>query len=110
MTLAVARSLIAGDWQEFFAKKELPFWLTYQRGGGRALLQAAKSYSEKKMPLCQSTFARDYFKAGGNGAAMRILPHVIAAARTSNKQDLMSDVVRNTLITHGHPRAFLGAT
>lgn len=110
MTLSVARSIIAGGWEKFFAEKELPFWLTYERGGGGALLKAAKSCSEKKVLLWQSNFTQKYFNAGGNGAAMRILPHVIAGAKMSNIQALMLDVLKDTLITHGHPRAFLGAT
>lgn len=109
LTLSVARSIIAGDWEKFFAEKELPFWLNYERGGGGALLKAAKSCKAGFL-LWQSNYTRDYFNAGGNGAIMRILPHVIAAAKTPNTDKLMTDIVKNTLITHGHPRAFLGAT
>ena len=109
LTLSVARSIIAGNWEKFFAEKELPFWLNYERGGGGALLKAAKSY-KKGLLLWQSQYTRDYFNAGGNGATMRILPHVIASAKTSNTTKLMQDVIKDTLITHGHPRAFLGAT
>ena len=109
MTLSVARSIIAGDWEKFLAEKELPFWLNYERGGGGALLKAAKSCKAGFL-LWQSNYTRDYFNAGGNGATMRILPHVIAAAKTPNTAKLMMDVVKDTLITHGHPRAFLGAT
>ncbi|TYC83920.1 ADP-ribosylglycohydrolase family protein [Acetobacterium wieringae] len=109
MTLSVARSIIAGDWEKFLAEKELPFWLNYERGGGSALLKAAKSCKEGFL-LWQSNNTRGYFNAGGNGATMRILPHVIAAAKTFNITGLMTDVVKDTLITHGHPRAFLGAT
>ena len=36
MTLSVARSLITGNWEKFLIEKELPFWLKYERGGGRA--------------------------------------------------------------------------
>lgn len=109
LTLAVARSIIAGDWETFFAEKELPFWLNYERGGGGALLKAAKS-CEKGILLWQSQYTRDYYNAGGNGAVMRILPHVIASAKTPNTAKLIVDVMKDTLITHGHPRAFLGAT
>lgn len=109
MTLSVARSIIAGDWEKFLAEKELPFWLNYERGGGGALRKAAKSCKEGVL-LWQTKNARDYFNAGGNGATMRILPHVIAAAKTINTTALMTNVVKDTLITHGHPRAFLGAT
>lgn len=109
LTLSVARSIIAGDWEKFFAEKELPFWLNYERGGGGALLKAAKSCKEGGL-LWQSNYTRDYFNAGGNGATMRILPHIIAAADKPNTANLMMNVIRDTLITHGHPRAFLGAT
>lgn len=111
LTLSVARSIIAGDWEKFLAEKELPFWLNYERGGGGALLKAAKSYKEGFL-LWQtnSNYTRSYFNAGGNGATMRILPHVITSAKTPNTTQLMIDVVKDTLLTHGHPRAFLGAT
>lgn len=109
LTLSVARSIIAGDWEKFLAEKELPFWLNYERGGGGALLKAAKCYQDGSL-LWQSSYTRDYFNAGGNGSTMRILPHVIAAAKTPNTTKLMMDVIKDTLITHGHPRAFLGAT
>lgn len=109
LTLAMARSIIAGGWENFFAEKELPFWLNYERGGGGALLKAAKS-CEKGRLLWQSQYNKDYFNAGGNGAVMRILPHVIVSANTTDTTKLMLDVIKDTLITHGHPRAFLGAT
>ena len=109
LTLSVARSMIAGGWEKFFAEKELPFWLNYERGGGGALLRAAKSY-KGGLPPWQSRDARKYFNAGGNGAAMRILPHVIATAKTPDVAGLMREVVRDAIITHGHPRAILGAT
>lgn len=110
MVLSVARSIIAGDWEKFLVEKELPFWLNYERGGGSALLKAAKSCSENKGQLWQTNYTKGYFNAGGNGATMRILPHVIALAKTQDISVLMLDVVKDTLITHGHPRAFLGAT
>ena len=110
MMLAVARSIIIGGWEKHLAEKELPYWLQYERGGGGALLKAARSVSEKKVQLWQSNYTKDYFNAGGNGAAMRILPHVIAAKSSPDLLNLMLDVLKDTLITHGHPRAFLGAT
>ena len=58
MILSVARSIITGDWERFFAEKELPFWLNYERGGGGALLKAAKSY-KKGCPLSSSDVAVD---------------------------------------------------
>lgn len=109
MTLSVARSIIVGNWEKFLIEKELPFWLGYERGGGGALLKAAES-CKKGVLLWKSNYTRDYFNAGGNGAVMRILPHVIAATHNPSIADLMINVIKDTIITHGHPRAILGAT
>ena len=109
LTLSVARSIIVGNWEKFFSEKELVFWLKYERGGGKALLNAAKLYKDGVLPW-QSKRARDYFNAGGNGAVMRILPHVISQYKISPSTDLMSDIIKNSILTHGHPRAILGAT
>lgn len=109
MTLSVARSILVGNWEKFFTEKELPFWLNYERGGGGALLRAAKS-CQKGVRLWQSGYTKDYFNAGGNGAVMRILPHIIASAQTSNIKDVLLNVIKDAIITHGHPRAILGTT
>lgn len=110
MVLAVARSIIAGNWENFFKKKELPFWVEYERGGGKSLLRAARFYKNAKKEIWQSEFAGEYFKAGGNGAAMRVLPHIIAAEHSDGGGEYLSDVIKDCIITHGHPRALLGAT
>lgn len=109
LTLSVSRSLIAGNWEEQFSQKELPFWLTYERGGGKALLKAARCYRGGGAPWLSKN-SPDYFNAGGNGAVMRILPHVIAVGETADVKFLMTQVIRNSLFSHGHPRAVLGAT
>ena len=109
LTLSVARSIITGNWEKFFSEKELVFWLRYERGGGRALLNAAKSYESGTLPW-QSKYASDYFNAGGNGTVMRILPHVISYEKKNLLTDLMIDIIKDSIITHGHPRAILGAT
>lgn len=109
MILSVARSIIAGDWENIFFSKELPFWLEYERGGGRALKKAAMSYKKGIKPW-QTNYPHDYFSAGGNGAVMRILPHVITTAKGSNIDELMTNTIKDSIITHGHPRAILGAT
>ena len=109
MILAVARSIISEDWKKYFSTKELPFWLDYERGGGTALKRAAKAYRNNKYPWEDNT-AIDYFNAGGNGTVMRILPHVIAHAYSQSLDQLMRDVIVDSTITHGHPRAILGAT
>lgn len=109
MILSVARSIIAGDWENVFISKELPYWLGYERGGGKALLKAADA-CKKGTVLWKSNYTHDYFNAGGNGAVMRILPHVITAVNNSDSNNLMVDVIKNSIVTHGHPRAILGAT
>ena len=113
MMLSVSRSLIAGNWKKILINAELPFWLRYERGGGKALLKAANTY-KKGMSLWESgyttSYTRGYFNAGGNGAVMRILPHVIAATHKLDIAKLMIEAIEDSLITHGHPRAILGAT
>ena len=109
MIFAVARSIISGDWKKHFSTKELPFWLDYERGGGATLKRAAKAYRSNKYPWEDNT-AIDYFDAGGNGTVMRILPHVIAHTYSQSLDQLMCDVIADSTITHGHPRAILGAT
>lgn len=109
ITLSVARSIIAGNWEEILVKKELPYWLNYERGGGRALLKAAESCKKGIVPWL-SNYPKDYFNAGGNGVVMRILPHVIASGHSADVNELMINVIKDAIITHGHPRAILGAT
>lgn len=109
MTLAVARSIIAGNWEEIFTQKELTFWLRYERGGGKALIRAAKSY-KNGATIWKSTHNQDYFNAGGNGTVMRILPHVISHAFIKDEKTLIIEVIKDCILTHGHPRAILGAT
>lgn len=108
LTLSVARSIIAGNWEDVFEKKELPFWLMYERGGGSALLKAARSCKNGVL-LWKSKHSVEYFNSGGNGAMMRILPHVVSYNSNDIKM-LMNDIIRDSIITHGHPRAILGAT
>lgn len=109
LILAVARSIIAGDWETVFAKKELTFWLEYERGGGSAVKNAAKTLKSGALPW-ESNDSRNYFNAGGNGATMRILPHVIARANQYEVKELIAEVITDCIFTHGHPRAILGAT
>lgn len=109
LTLAVARSIIAGDWERSMSERELPFWLEYERGGGGALLRAASCWKNKKCPIWKTSGAKTYFSAGGNGAAMRILPHVIAGYSKNDIKSLLDEVFSDAILTHGHPRAILGA-
>lgn len=109
LLLATARAICAGgSWVERFRKVELPAWLLYQRGGGAATKRAAHAWANSRAPWLGDRDELDpYFAAGGNGGAMRILPHVLN--RSDDPSFLCRDVFENTISTHGHPRAILGA-
>ena len=109
LILCVTRSLISGNWENFFTKNELPFWLNYERGGGTAIKRAAKNLKAGKLPW-ESEYYKQYYDAGGNGAVMRILPHVIIDLKKPDTTDLLKNVIHDSIFTHGHPRAILGAT
>jgi ADP-ribosylglycohydrolase/catechol 2,3-dioxygenase-like lactoylglutathione lyase family enzyme len=108
LVLAVARALRAGDqWWERLTSVELPFWLFYERGGGAATKRAARSWANGKAPWDDERRA-DYFGAGGNGVAMRVLPHVLRS-RGDDFAQTASAVVKDGITTHGHPVALVGA-
>ena len=50
-----------------------------------------------------------YFEAGGNGVAMRVLPHAVLHADAEEPAAMLKDVVVDGAATHGHPRALVGA-
>jgi ADP-ribosylglycohydrolase len=99
---------------EHFSKKELPSWLDYARGAGIASTAAARAI-QRKTAKWNSNFFRikaadghlDYHEAGGNGAAMRIAP--IALANMRDFERAYIEIWRNSVVTHGHPRAIVGA-
>ena len=112
LMLALARSIQAnGDfWPEHFAYLELPLWLHYERGGGRATKQAAKNLLKYKTLWYENTFGKqgsDYLNAGGNGAAMRTLPLSLAYAH--DLPLLLINTLSQSIVTHGHPRSFIGS-
>jgi len=116
LTLCTARSLNPDGTfnSEHFAKKELPLWLDYARGAGRTITAAARALKRTGTPWDNNFFTfqgrktrLNYRDAGANGAAMRISP--IALANILNPQIISREVARNCIITHGHPRAILGA-
>ncbi len=113
LTLAVARCRVyAGSgWWTQFTRNELPLWITYRRGGGGATKRAAESWLRGIAPWKQSdaTEIRKYFDAGGNGVAMRVIPHAVYCAADDDPASLIRDVVTDGAATHGHPRALLGA-
>jgi ADP-ribosylglycohydrolase len=98
----------------YFSKKELPTWLLYSRGAGRTIKNAAQKI-ERKSANWNSNFFNfkagevtvDYRESGANGAAMRILP--IALANFRDIEKIKREVFSNSIVTHGHSRAILGA-
>ena len=113
LTLAVARSRTnhGADWWKAFMRVELPRWTIYERGGGGATKRAAQSWITGRPPWKSRKvdIVRRYFDAGGNGVAMRVLPHALFLAGHGDPTVLVYDVVRDGAATHGHPRALVGA-
>lgn len=113
LTLAVARSRIHGGdrWWTCLTRHELPLWTLYERGGGGATKRAARCWTMNILPWRQRK-AKDvnrYFEAGGNGVAMRVIPHAVHCASDSLPQGMLRDVLKDGAATHGHPRALVGA-
>jgi ADP-ribosylglycohydrolase/catechol 2,3-dioxygenase-like lactoylglutathione lyase family enzyme len=113
LLLCSARSLLRGaGWLDHLVFKEFPAWRLYQRGAGGATKRAVDTWLEGRSPW---SFDRDdsrlkaYYDAGGNGVAMRILPHVVIGARDESFHATARAIFLNGICTHGHPRALLGA-
>lgn len=96
---------------EAFAKVELTVWPSYSLGGGRGTKCAAANLVRRDVNWFSNFFStreQDYLHAGGNGAAMRVQPHVWTCP-PERKGGFLADVLRDALITHGHPHGFCGA-
>ncbi len=74
----------------------------YALGAGRGTRAAASNLAQPRVSWSANFFAT-YTTTGGNGAAMRIQPHVWAGQP-------LAAVVEDAVCTHGHMRAILGAT
>jgi len=112
LTLSIARCIDEnGNFDaDKFAYLELPLWRDYERGGGRSIKTAAESFEKTKRDWMKNFYKKgnlNYRNAGGNGAAMRVLPISLANMDGNNK--LLCETFKNAIITHGHPRAILGA-
>lgn len=111
LLLAVARSRLKSvKWWSEFAYCELPFWTLYERGGGGATKRAAISWLSDISPWTnpKDGSLQKYLDAGGNGVAMRILPHALMNDNESFKNASV-DIMTDGVVTHGHPRALVGA-
>lgn len=108
LRLATARAISSRGFDvEAFSRVELTVWPSYALGGGRASRAAATAMSKPRANWA-SNFYNGWQNAGGNGAAMRIQPHVYAACDLRSFEHL-DDVIRNSVVTHGHPRGIVGA-
>lgn len=114
LRLAVSRAINAdGSFQkESFAKIELPAWRCYALGAGSGSLAAADNLTKKTVGWNSNFYNTkkiNYCNGGGNGAAMRIQPHIWATSRWGHPNTYILDVFSDAIITHGHARGFLGA-
>ena len=96
-----------------FSKEELRYWLEYARGAGGTITRAAKAISRQQAAWDNNFFkfesrgrASDYTQAGANGGAMRVAPLVLA--NISNENSALTGILKNIVVTHGHPRAIWG--
>ncbi len=113
LRLAVSRAIRSnGEFDaECFAKIELPVWLSYALGAGRATKLAATNLIKKDTNWFSNFYKSntiEYINSGGNGTAMRVQPHVWCSKNLSERRYLPS-VIKDSLITHGHLLAVCGA-
>jgi ADP-ribosylglycohydrolase len=113
LRLAVGRCISpAGFDAEAFAKVELTIWPSYALGAGRGSRAAAAHLGRREVSWSTNFYDSDrgrYVDGGGNGAAMRVQPHVWASGDSRPWDDLLGEVYADAAITHGHPRGLLGA-
>ncbi len=96
---------------EAFSKIELPVFLSYGFGIGRGTRAAAKGLGKQRIRWYSNFYGEPsaaYVESGGNGAAMRIQPHVWASP-SLRPESYLPNVLRDAVVTHGHPRAIVGA-
>ncbi|MCA1679008.1 MAG: ADP-ribosylglycohydrolase family protein, partial [Actinobacteria bacterium] len=96
---------------EAFSKVELPVFLAYELGAGRGTRAAVHWLGRREVRWNSNFYAGRggrYVEGGGNGASMRIQPHVWVAPGF-RPDAYLPDVVRDAVVTHGHPRGILGA-
>ena len=112
LRLAVSRSIRGNGFfdVETFAKIELTIWPTYALGAGLGSKAAALNLSRRGVNWFSNFYesgSQRYISGGGNGAAMRIQPHVWSSI--GSLDEIVHNVLRDALVTHGHPQGFCGA-
>ena len=96
-------------WWNCWTEVELPLWTIYERGGGGATKRAAKSWMDGRSPWSRKEKEiKSYFNAGGNGVAMRVLPHVLVNHHLTYEK-IAQNIFLDGIATHGHPEALTGA-
>lgn len=109
LRLATSRAIRSDGFDvEAFAKVELPIWLSYKLGAGKSTSAAAAQLGRRN-PTWWSNKFKGWTRSGGNGAAMRVQPHVWAARALAEPENYLPDVVRNSVCTHSHPTGLVGA-
>lgn len=109
LRLATSRAIRADGFDvEAFSKVELPVWLSYALGGGKSTTAAALNLTKSSAVWYANRF-KGWTNSGGNGAAMRIQPHVWATRSPHDSATFLPDVVRNSICTHSHPTGLMGA-
>ena len=113
LIMCLSRCLKRGEaWWSYWTSVELPFWRSYERGGGSATKHAADTWLDRNPPWSSKRDARyikRYFEAGGNGVAMRVLPHVLYHSDSKEYEVIAYNIMLDGIATHGHPRALVGA-
>lgn len=95
-----------------FTKVELPVFDAYSLGAGNSTKAAAHSLASSTVAWFANFYksgTANYLEAGGNGALMRIQPHVWCDPLGELSARTIREIIRNVITTHGHPRALAGA-
>jgi ADP-ribosylglycohydrolase len=109
LRLATSRAITRRGFDvEAFAKVELPVWTAYALGGGKSTKAGATNLVKPGVPWYANTYG-GWTDAGGNGAAMRIQPHVWFAHARGQRDSIIAEVVRNSICTHSSVVGILGA-
>lgn len=108
LMICTLRALRYENWQEVLAFSEIPTWLLYQRGGGNSCKKQGGTLSRGVYPWKDSDIEKrtKYYASGGNGGVMRILPHLFVDY--GSLDDLLVEVTKNGILTHGSPVAIIG--
>lgn len=97
---------------EAFAKVELPVWRCYSILPNTVTKAAAKSLTKAGVQWNSNFFQNkdgQYLDNSGVDCATRIEPHVLASTPQRRDSEILADVLRNVIATHGSPTAIVGA-